>query len=150
MSQSLSRVVVHLIFSTKLRKPVLTEEIREELIAYLIGILRNQGCQPIMTNAEREHVHSLFLLSKNHALADIVEEVKKGSSKWLKTKGAFFYDFHWQGGYGAFSVGEDQIEEVKRYIANQQEHHTQVSFQDELRALLKKHGIPFDERYIWD
>ena len=95
-------------------------------------------------------MHALFSLSKNHALKKIVEEVKKGSSKWMKTDGAKNRDFYWQNGYAAFSVSESSAPEVRRYIENQRERHRKLTFQEEVRALLTKHGVEFDERYVWD
>jgi hypothetical protein len=92
----------------------------------------------------------LFSLSKNHALKKIVEEVKKGSSKWMKSEGSGNADFHWQAGYAAFSVSPSKVEEVQRYIENQPERHKRMTFQDELRELFRRHGVEFDERYIWD
>ena len=95
-------------------------------------------------------MHILFLLSKNHKLAKIVEEVKTGSSKWIKTKSASFGNFHWQSGYGAFSVSQSNVEGVREYIANQEQHHRKLSFQEEFRELLRRHEIEYDERYVWD
>ena len=97
-----------------------------------------------------DHVHALFVLSKNHPLKKIVEEVKKGSSKWAKIEGPKNADFYWQAGYAAFSVSQSNLDEVKKYIENQEEHHRRMTFQDELRALYNRHGIAFDERYVWD
>ena len=150
MSQSLARNLLHLVYSTKNRAPLLTPEIRPEMNSYLAGILRAWESPAILVNSVEDHVHLLFALSKNHALKKVVEEVKKGSSKWIKTKGASFIDFYWQSGYGAFSVSPSNAEAVRAYIANQEEHHRKRTFQDELRSLLRKHGIEFDERYVWD
>jgi putative transposase len=97
-----------------------------------------------------DHVHALFSLSKNHALEKIVEEVKKGSSKWMKNEGPRIPEFFWQRGYAAFSVSQSMVEAVKRYIQNQEKHHRKMSFQDELRELFQRHDIEFDERYLWD
>ena len=95
-------------------------------------------------------MHALFMLSKNHALTKVVEEVKKGSSKWLKTRGAALRDFQWQNGYGAFSVSQSNVKRVRRYIETQGEHHRTMSFQQEFRALLDRAGIEYDDRYVWD
>jgi len=149
MAQSLSKMLVHLIFSTKDRGQMITDDIRDELHAYLVGIFKAYQSPSIIINSVADHVHVLFILSKNHALADIIEEVKKSSSKWVKTKGYQYASFAWQGGYGAFSVSESDCEAVKQYIAKQQEHHREVTFQEELRALLDRNGIAYDERYIW-
>ena len=150
MGQSLAKIVVHLIFSTKDRLPVLGPPIHDELNAYLVGILRELDSPALLVNSVADHVHILFVLSKNVALAKAVEEVKKGSSKWLKTKGAEFAGFHWQNGYGGFSVSESSVDAVKRYIADQEEHHRRKTFQEEFRAFLQRYGVAFDERYVWD
>jgi len=150
MGQSLAKIVVHLIFSTKDPLPVLTPAVRGELNAYMVGILRELDSPAILANSVADHTHSLFVLSKNVALAKAVEEVKKGASKWLKTKGAEFAGFHWQNGYGGFSVSESSVGAVKRYIADQEEHHRHKTFQDEFRAFLQRYGVEFDERYVWD
>ena len=103
-----------------------------------------------MINSVEDHVHILFSISKNIGISQIVKEVKTGSSKWIKTKGEAFRQFHWQSGYGAFSVTESHIDAVKKYIANQEEHHRKMTFQEEFVQLLKKHHIEYDERYLWD
>jgi REP element-mobilizing transposase RayT len=95
-------------------------------------------------------VHVLFHLSRNQALASVVEELKKRSSKWVKTKGTLYRNFHWQSGYGAFSVSQSKAQEVAKYVAQQDEHHRRKTFQEEFRAFLKRHGVPYDERYVWD
>jgi len=150
MPQSLSRLIVHIVFSTKSRVPVLNESIRHELYPYLAGALRNLECAAIKIGGAADHVHLLCLLSKNLALARLVEKLKTGSSKWLKTRGPHLHSFHWQNGYGGFSVSASQLEEVSRYIEQQQEHHRKISFQDEYRKLLDKYGVPYDERFVWD
>jgi REP element-mobilizing transposase RayT len=150
MGQSLAKIVVHLIFSTKERLPALTPAVRGELNAYMVGILRELESPAILANSVADHAHILFVLSKNVALAKAVEEVKKGSSKWLKTKGAEFADFHWQNGYGGFSVSESNVAAVRRYIADQEEHHRRKTFQDEFRAFLQRYGVEYDEQYVWD
>ena len=97
-----------------------------------------------------DHIHALFALGRTIAITELVEEVKTGSSKRLKTMGRKFRNFHWQRGYGAFSIGQSDVAEEKRYIQNQKEHHRRVSFEDEYRMLLKSYEIEFDERYVWD
>ena len=150
MPQSLSKMVVHLTFSTKDRRPLITPEICEELRAYLGGTLREMDCPSLAIGVVDDHVHVLFVLSRKHSLAEVVEQIKKTSSKWIKGKGDEFHDFYWQRGYGAFSVSQSMIENTKAYIASQEEHHRQTTFQDEYRAFLERHGIEFDERYVWD
>lgn len=150
MSQSLAKNLIHLTFTVKDHRPLLREEEREQFHAYALGILRNCESPSLIMNSVRDHVHILFQLSKNWALSQVVKELKGSSSKWLKEQDVWYRDFHWQGGYAAFSVSESQVERVSNYIRNQQEHHQKLNFKDELRLLLERHGIQFDERYLWD
>ena len=150
MSQSLVKNLIHLVYSTKLRRPWIPKDHRDGLFAYQSGIFNGWDSPALAIGGVEDHVHALFALSKNHSLAKIVEEVKKGSSKWMKIDGPRNPDFHWQAGYAAFSVSQSNSEEVKRYVENQEEHHRKMTFQDELRALLNRHGITFDERFVWD
>ena len=150
MAQSLAKILVHLIYSTKNREPVLADAIRDELHRYTAGILKEWDSPAILINSVEDHIHILFSLSKNHAVSKVVEEAKKGSSKWLKTKAAALTNFHWQNGYGAFSVSQSGVEEVRKYIANQKEHHRKKTFQDEFREFLKRYEVSYDERYVWD
>jgi REP element-mobilizing transposase RayT len=151
MSQSLSKVWTHLIFSTKDRYPFLSKpEIREQTHAYLAGILRKHNCTTLVVGGVADHVHLLFVLSKNISIAEIVYETKRGSSKWIKTEGPEFRQFHWQNGYGAFSVSQSHVEQVRRYIAAQEQHHRRVAFQDELQLFLRRYEAEYDERYLWD
>jgi REP element-mobilizing transposase RayT len=152
MPQSLAKVAVHLVYSTKHRAAYLNEpELRAELYAYKATILKNNVDSPaILIGGMPDHVHILCLLSRKYAIKDVVEEVKTESTKWLKRRSPSLADFHWQSGYGIFSVSESNIEQVKLYIANQGEHHRQMSFQDEFRLLCQRHGIHLDELYAWD
>jgi REP element-mobilizing transposase RayT len=150
MPQSLSQLYVHLIFSTKHREPMLLSPARQDLHAYLAAILNNQDSPALKVGGMSDHVHALFRLSNNIALAKIVEEVKTSSSKWVKTQGRDLANFYWQSGYGAFSVSAAGVEEVVEYIAQQESHHRVVSFQEEFRKLLHAHGIAYDEQYVWD
>ncbi|HEX72375.1 MAG TPA: transposase [Candidatus Hydrogenedentes bacterium] len=150
MAQSLAKNIIHLIYSTKNRTPCLGPECREKLYDYQAGIFDQWESPAILIGGVADHVHTLFVLSKNHRLTRIVEEVKKGSSKWLKTLDRSLASFHWQNGYGAFSVSQSNVVQVRRYIEAQQEHHRKVSFQEEFRVFLKRHGIEYDERYVWD
>ena len=149
MAQSLARNLIHLIFSTKNRAPLLQTTIRPELHGYMAGIFTNWESPAIIIGSAADHVHALFGLSKNHALVKVVEEVKRGSSKWIKTKGKEFAHFAWQNGYGAFSVSSSMVNSVSRYIANQEEHYRQVTFQDEFRKSCRRHGVDFEERFVW-
>ena len=150
MPQSLAKNLVHLVYSTKHRQPWLPEEVRDALFAYQAGIYRQWESAALVIGGIEDHVHTLFSLSKNHALKKIVEEVKKGISKWMKTDGTKNRAYHWQNGYAAFSVRESSVPGVRRYIENQREHHRKMTFQEEDRALLKRHDVHFDERYVWD
>lgn len=148
MAQSLSSILVHIVFSTKNRAPLIRPEIEGELHAYLATVFHECQCPSIKVGGTSDHIHALFSLHRTWALANIAEEVKKRSSKWIKTKG--ISNFQWQAGYGAFSVSQSAISTVREYIANQRTHHQERDFQDELRLLLTKHQIDFDERYLWD
>ena len=150
MPQSLSRVLVHLIFSTKHRAPVLSASIRTELHPYLAAVLRSHQCPSLQVGGVEDHVHVLFALCRTLSLAQIVEMVKVASSKWLKTKGTVLAHFHWQSGYGAFSVSESETGSVIDYIRTQEEHHRKMSFQEEYRNFLARHRVDYDERYVWD
>jgi REP element-mobilizing transposase RayT len=150
MPQSLARLHIHLIFSTKNRARVLSDGIRDSLHRYLATVLQNLGCPPVLINSVEDHVHILFELARTVAVSDVVEEGKKSSSKWLKTQGNEFASFAWQAGYGAFAVSESNVAAVCQYIAGQAEHHRQKSFQEEYRAFLERHNVTFDERYVWD
>jgi putative transposase len=150
MSQSLVKNLIHLVYSTKERQPWIGKAHRDGLFAYQAGIYKEWESPALVIGGVQDHVHSLFALSKNHALKKIVEEVKKGSSKGMKIDGPRYLGFHWQAGYGAFSVSQSNLEEVKLYIENQEEHHRKMTFQDELRALFRRHGIKFDEPFVWD
>jgi putative transposase len=120
------------------------------LFAYKAGIFKEWESPALLIGGVEDHVHALFSLSKNHALKKVVEEVKKGSSKWMKRDGPKNGAFCWQAGYAAFSVSQSSSDGVKRYIENQDEHHRKMTFQDELRVLFRRHQIEFDERYLWD
>ena len=150
MPQSLAKILVHEVFSTKDRRPLLRDKpLREELHHYIGGILNQHDCQPVIVGGVEDHVHLLCALSRTITAAEMVKEVKRGSSIWLKTKAEDLRDFAWQSGYGIFSIGFSQIETVRNYIGGQEEHHRKVSFQDEFLSILQKYGISYDERYLW-
>lgn len=150
MPQSLARIHIHLVFSTKYRERVLHDRVRDSLHAYMATVLSNIGCPPVLINSVEDHIHILFQLGRTIAVSKAVEEVKKSSSKWIKTQDPIFANFAWQGGYGAFAVSQSGVPTVRRYIANQQEHHRQKDFQAEYRIFLKRHDVAYDERYVWD
>jgi putative transposase len=151
MPQSLAKIILHTVFSTKDRRPLLRDKLlREELFQYIGGILMNHDCQPLVIGGVEDHVHILSTLSRTLTAADMVKEAKRGSSLWLKAKQPDLKDFAWQNGYGIFSTGFSQVGIVKDYIAGQEEHHRKVSFQDEFRGFLKRYDVEYDERYVWD
>ena len=150
MPQSLVRNYIHIIFSTKNRHPFIDKNIKDELFSYLAGICKNNECTPIIVGGYNDHVHILCLMSQKIALMKLVEHLKTHSSKWIKTKGGQYENFYWQKGYGAFSVNPSQVEIVKNYIKNQQEHHRKKSFKDEYEAYLRKYKIDYNEKYVWD
>jgi putative transposase len=150
VSQSLANNLIHLVFSTKERRPLLRDAERDRLHAYMGGILKNHECQPIEINSVADHAHVLFVLGKNLALAKAIELTKGLSSGWLKDQAEWYSDFKWQTGYWAFSVSPTHVPPLRRYILGQQEHHAKVGFQDEVRRLAAKNGVELDERYAWN
>jgi putative transposase len=149
MSQSLAKILVHAVFSTKDRRPFLHDKIiREELHLYLGGALSSLECHPIIAGGVEDHVHLLCALSRARSAAEVVEEVKRGSAAWLKTKSPNLQEFAWQNGGGIFSIGFSQIKSARDYIARQEAHHRKVSFQDEFRQFLRRYEIEFDERGV--
>jgi putative transposase len=150
MPQSLASILIHLVFSTKNREPFITPAIESELHPYMAKIFRALKSPSLAIDGTTDHVHMLFTLSRVITVAELVEEIKTESSKWIKTKGPGFRNFHWQAGYGAFSIGQSNVAALKRYIHNQKQHHRRVTFQDELRTFFKRYQIPYDERYVWD
>ena len=150
MGQSLSQLYVHLTFGTKNRFPFIKSDWEERLHAYLAGIMKNYKSPAIIINSVSDHVHILFRLSKNYALAKVVEEVKKQSSKWIKDLENGNLKFAWQAGYGAFSVSSSKLDVVKQYIINQKEHHKKKSYQDEVRDFFEQYAvIDYDPVYFW-
>lgn len=149
MSQSLSKMYVHIIFHTKYNQSLILPEVEKELYAYIGGIIKENDSVPVKINGTQDHIHILAIMSKNIALAKLVEEIKRNSSRWIKSKGANYQQFAWQGGYAGYSVSQSVVGRVKKYIENQKEHHKTKSFQDEYVAFLKEYGIDFDEDYLW-
>ncbi len=147
MSQSLSKTLVHLVFSTKNRKPSIPENVRNRLHAYIIGAFSGLDSPAIRVGGPNDHVHALFVLSKNRALSEIVREVKQSSSKWMK---AHTSDFYWQTGYGAFSIGESAVAPLCEYIDRQVEHHHKTTFEEEFRKLCAQYNVELKEEYAWD
>ena len=150
MPQSISYVYGHITFSTKNRYPFIDNNIKTSLFEYIAGICKRLECYPIKVGGHKDHVHILCTLSKNILQTKLLEEIKKGSSKWIKTQGEKYRNFYWQSGYGIFSVNPSELDVVVHYISNQEEHHRNKSFQEEYLAFLKKYKVKYDERYLWD
>ena len=152
MPQSLAQVYVHIVFSTKDRMRRLRDGgLRNQLYAYMATILRANADSPaLIINGVEDHVHALVRLSRKIPLMKVVQEAKVETSKWLKRQPAVPSDFAWQAGYGAFSVSHSLVEETRKYIRNQEEHHRRLSFKEEFREMCRRHGVELDERYAWD
>ncbi len=149
MSQSLSKLYVHIIFHVKSNRILIRPEEEKELYAYIGGIIKQNGSYPIKINGVGNHIHILSTLSKNVSLANLVEEIKKNSSRWIKTKHIHYRYFAWQGGYAGFSVSQSTVAVVEKYIDRQKEHHRKLSFKDEYLKFLQKYEVNFNENYLW-
>lgn len=151
MPQSLSFVYLHVVFSTKERRPFLRDAgLRGEVHSYLGGISKQLDCAPIIVGGVEDHVHLLARQARKITQADWVKELKRVSSIWIKQRDPSLREFAWQSGYGIFSVSSSNLDAVTRYIADQEKHHRKTTFQEEYRAFLKRHGVAWDERYVWD
>ncbi len=150
MAQSLAKIYLHIIFSTKNRGDFIKTEIETELYRYIAGILKNLECTAIKIGGTSNHIHILNIFSRTITISKMLELVKKDSSKWIKTKGNDFNKFYWQNGYGVFSVSQSRVNKVKTYIESQKEHHKKKMFKEEYREFLKEYNIEYDERYVWD
>ena len=150
MAQTLVGLYVHVIFSTKNRVGMIAPEIEPDLYGYIGGILNNNQSKLLAAGGASDHLHLLISLSKNIGLSEPVGDIKRDSSVWIKKQDSQFYAFHWQDGYGAFSVGYSQIKTVKDYIARQKIKHEEINFKDEFRRFLRKYEMEYDERYVWD
>lgn len=151
MPQSLAQIYLHIVFSTKDRRPFLTDStIRNDLHSYLGGTCNRLDCPVLRVGGVSDHVHILCRLGRTISVADLIRELKRDSSQWVKQRHADLNDFYWQNGYGAFSISPTHVEQVCHYIANQEQHHQTISFQDEFRRLLTKYRLSWDERFVWD
>ena len=150
MPQSLSKVIIHIIFSTKDREPWLDLAVRPRMHAYVATICRVLNAEGLRVGGLADHLHIVTTLPRTLSQADMVENLKTTSSKWIKALDSKYRNFYWQRGYGAFSVSPSQLDAVLEYVGNQEEHHRTRSFQEEYRDFLRKYGIEFDERYVWD
>ena len=150
MPQSLVRMLVHVCFSTKNRADLIKPEIENDLFGYLHGIVENNKSKLILANGTANHVHLLISLGKVLSISELIGDIKRDSSSWIKKQDASFSQFYWQEGYGAFSVGQTEDETVINYIAKQKEHHETKDYKTEFRGFLKKYNIDYDEKYVWD
>ena len=150
MPQSLSEIIVQIVFSTKDRHPYLHDKPLGDMHKYLATVVRNSGCECYRVGGVADHVHIAVRLSRTITVASLIEGIKSPSSKWIKTQGSEFRDFAWQSGYGAFSVGYDGLDSLISYIDNQEEHHRTKTFQEEYLELLKRYGVKYDLRYLWE
>ncbi len=150
MAQSLSQILLHIVFSTKNRRPCLPPAIHAQLYPYMASVLSALECPAVEVGGTSDHIHLLCSLSRILSVAELVENVKKPASKWLKSKGTDYGKFQWQSGYAAFSVSPSLSPRLVKYIRAQEAHHQKVSFKDEFRKLLERHSISYDEKYLWD
>lgn len=150
MAQSLSKLFVHIIFHIKKSSCTIRTTDTKELYAYMASIIKTTQSIPIVINGVEDHVHILCVMSKNIALAKLVEDIKRNSSRWIKTKDSYYKNFTWQGGYAGFSVSSSLYEKTKLYIENQEEHHKKLSFKDEYILFLREYCVDYDEKYLWD
>ncbi len=150
MAQSLSKILLHVVFGTKRRRPSIPAELSEDLHAYLANSVRALGGEAYRVGGTSDHVHIACTLPRTLSVSKLVEEIKKSSSSWLKTRDRRCGDFRWQAGYGAFSLGQSQLLALMRYIERQGEHHSRRSFREEFEELLRRYGVDYDERYLWD
>jgi putative transposase len=150
MPQSLANVIVHVVFSTKHRQPWIDSNVESELHSYLGGAAKSLGCTPYAVGGVADHIHIACALWRTVTIAELVQALKQGSSKWIKDRGDAYQHFAWQNGYGAFSIGQSQLNDLRRYIANQHEHHQRESFQTEYRTILERYQTEYDEHHVWD
>jgi putative transposase len=150
MPQSLFKILVHIVFSTKNRADFILPEIENDLFAYINGIVKNNGSKLIAAGGTTNHIHLLVSLGRKVDIPELIGDIKRDSSVWIKQQNTNFSNFYWQKGYGAFSIGQSQVEKVVRYIKKQKEHHKKQDYKAEFRALLRKYEVEYDEQYIWD
>ena len=150
MAQSLSQLYVHIVFSTKKRFPFIKQEVEKELFAYMGGVIKNNEGIPFIINGVPDHVHILASLPRTLALSKFIENIKRTSSKWIKSKGLFYKNFAWQNGYAGFSVSSSKTEIVTKYIANQKTHHKIQTYKEEVLQFLNEYNINYDEKYLWE
>ncbi len=148
MGHAYSNLLIHAVFGTKDRPPLLDSELKAELFPYMAGIVKRLGAQTVLINGPRDHVHALFVLPARVSLSDMMEKLKANSSKWVHQRWPERRMFAWQEGYAAFSVSHSNLSRVKDYIQSQEEHHASRSFREELLAFLDQNQIAYDPRYV--
>lgn len=149
MSQSLSKLFVHIVFHVGKESRKIRKEDRAKLFAYMGSVIKDNDSIPILINGVEDHVHVFLVMSKNIALAKLVEEIKRHSSRWIKEQNSYYSKFMWQGGYAGFSVSSSLCDKTKKYLSNQEDHHRKITFKEEYLMFLKEYGIDYDERYLW-
>ncbi len=145
---SYSNLLIHEVFGTKDRLPLLDSELKAELFPYMAGLIKKLGAQTVLINGPRDHIHALFILPARLSLSDMMEKLKANSSKWVHQRWPERRPFAWQEGYAAFSVSHSNLNRVKEYIENQEEHHVRRSFREELIVFLGQNQIAYDSRYV--
>jgi len=150
MAHTFTDLLIHALFSTKERRPLLDNELKPPLLAYLGGIVRNLRGEPLLVNGPKDHVHLLLLLPASLSVSDLMEKVKGSSSRWVHERWPTRSSFAWQTGYTAFTVSHSDRERIRKYIADQEEHHRRVTFQEEVLAFLKEHAIAYDPRFVFE
>jgi REP-associated tyrosine transposase len=150
MAQSLSSILLHVVFSTKNRRPAIDAAIEPELFANFTTTGQTLGCPVHAFGGAADHVHIACSLSRANSASKLIQELKQASAKWMRTQGPQLSDFDWQNGFAVFSIGQSEIDDLRAYLAGQREHHRRVSFQDEYRELLKRYDVEYVERYMWD
>lgn len=149
MSQSISKLYVHIIYHIKNHLCYIRKEDETELYAYIGGLIKISKSIPILINGTEDHIHILCIMSRNISLAKLLEDIKAISSKWIKTKGNHYRYFEWQGGYAGYSVSQSRVEIVKGYIENQKEHHKKQTFKEEYIQFLKENKVEYNDKYLW-
>lgn len=149
MPQSLVKVLIHIVFSTKNRVDMIMPEFEAGMFAYIHGIVENNKSKLIVGNGTMNHIHLLVSLGRTIDISELIGNIKRSSSLWVKSQGTY-PNFYWQKGYGAFSIGQSQVPDVKRYIEDRKAHHAEKDFKTEFRSLLHKYEVEYDERYVWD
>jgi REP element-mobilizing transposase RayT len=150
MAQSLANIILHIVFSTKDRRPLIRPQIEDELYKYIAGVCKNLHCPLIKINGVEDHIHILLHLSRTISVSDLIRDLKANSSRWIKSKGSDYNEFCWQGGFGVFSLSRRNLDGAICYLDGQKDHHKTVTFKEELIAMLKRAKISFDEKYLWD